>query len=229
MVQPSSKSEVADAYNEWAQSYDIDHNRTRDLAAQALRQADLSFANRNVIEVGCGTGRNTEWLARPAAGATDIVALDFSEEMLARARDHVRDPRVRFIQHDIRATWPLADASADVVIVMLVLEHVELLPPVFAEAARTLSAGGELFICELHPMRQLLGGQAQFTSTQTGERQLVPAFLHNVSDYVNAGLSSGYELVHMGEWRDADALPKDLPRLLSLRFRLRPSAAPTSI
>jgi len=229
MVQPSSKSEVADAYNEWAESYDIDHNRTRDLAAQALRQADLSFANRNVIEVGCGTGRNTEWLARPAAGATDIVALDFSEEMLARARDHVRDPRVRFIQHDIRATWPLADASADVVIVMLVLEHVELLPPVFAEAARTLSAGGELFICELHPMRQLLGGQAQFTSTQTGERQLVPAFLHNVSDYVNAGLSSGDELVHMGEWRDADALPKDLPRLLSLRFRLRPSAAPTSI
>jgi len=229
MVQPSSKSEVADAYNEWAESYDIDHNRTRDLAAQALRQADLSFANRNVIEVGCGTGRNTEWLARPAAGATDIVALDFSEEMLARARDRVRDPRVRFIQHDIRATWPLADASADVVIVMLVLEHVELLPPVFAEAARTLSAGGELFICELHPMRQLLGGQAQFTSTQTGERQLVPAFLHNVSDYVNAGLSSGYELVHMGEWRDADALPKDLPRLLSLRFRLRPSAAPTSI
>ena len=229
MVQPSSKSEVADAYNEWAESYDIDHNRTRDLAAQALRQADLSFANRNVIEVGCGTGRNTEWLARPAAGATDIVALDFSEEMLARARDHVRDPRVRFIQHDIRATWPLADASADVVIVMLVLEHVELLPPVFAEAARTLSAGGELFICELHPMRQLLGGQAQFTSTQTGERQLVPAFLHNVSDYVNAGLSSGYELVHMGEWRDADALPKDLPRLLSLRFRLHPSAAPTSI
>jgi len=229
MVQPSSKSEVADAYNEWAESYDIDHNRTRDLAAQALRQADLSFANRNVIEVGCGTGRNTEWLARPAAGATDIVALDFSEEMLARARDRVRDPRVRFIQHDIRATWPLADASADVVIVMLVLEHVELLPPVFAEAARTLSAGGELFICELHPMRQLLGGQAQFTSTQTGERQLVPAFLHNVSDYVNAGLSSGYELVHMGEWRDADALPKDLPRLLSLRFRLHPSAAPTSI
>ena len=229
MAQPSSKPGVAAAYNEWAETYDSDHNRTRDLAAKALRQAGLDFANRNVIEVGCGTGRNTEWLARPAAGATDIVALDFSEEMLARARDRVRDSRVRFIQHDIRVTWPLADASADVVIVMLVMEHVELLLPIFAEAARTLSAGGELFICELHPMRQLLGGQAQFTSTQTGERQLVPAFLHNTSEYVNAGLSSGFELVKLGEWRDADALPKDLPRLLSLRFRLRPSAAPASI
>ena len=225
MAQPSNKPEVAVAYNEWAETYDTDHNRTRDLAAQTLRQADLDFANRNVIEVGCGTGRNTEWLARPAAGATDIIALDFSEEMLARARDRVRDPRVRFIQHDIRATWPLTDTSAEVVIVMLVLEHVELLPPIFAEAARTLSAGGELFICELHPMRQLLGGQAQFTSTQTGEHRRVPAFLHNISDYVNAGLSSGFELVKMGEWRDADALPKDLPRLLSLRLRLPPLAA----
>lgn len=229
MAQPSNKPEVAVAYNEWAETYDSDHNRTRDLAAQALRQADLNFAGRNVIEVGCGTGRNTEWLARSAAGATDIVALDFSEKMLARAKDRVRDPRVRFIQHDIRATWPLADASADVVIVMLVLEHVELLPPIFAEAARTLRAGGKLFICELHPMRQLLGGQAQFTCTETGERYLVPAFLHNTSDYVNAGLSSGFELARLGEWRDADALPKDLPRLLSLHFRLRPSAAPASI
>ena len=226
MAQPSNKPEVAVAYNEWAETYDTDHNRTRDLAARALRHADLDFANRNIIEVGCGTGRNTEWLARPAAGATDIVALDFSEEMLARARNRVRDPRVRFIQHGIRASWPLADASADVVIVILVLEHVEHLLPIFAEAARTLSGGGELFICELHPMRQLGGGQAQFTSTQTGERHLVPAFLHNTSDYVSAGLSSGFELVDLGEWRDADALPKDLPRLLSLRFRLRPLAAP---
>ena len=225
MTQPSEKPQIAAAYNEWAETYDTDQNRTRDLAGQVLRQVDVTFADRKVIEVGCGTGHNTEWLARPAAGATDIVALDFSEEMLARARERVRDPRVRFIQHDVRSRWPLADASADVVIVMLVLEHVEQLEPVFVEAARTLEEGGELFICELHPTRQLMGKQAQFTSTETGERQLVPAFLHNTSDYVNAGLSSGFELVKMGEWRDADALPKDLPRLLSLRFRLRPSAA----
>ena len=29
-------------------------------------------------------------------------------------------------------------------------------------------------------MRQLLGGQAQFTDAKTGEHQLVPAFLHDV-------------------------------------------------
>jgi malonyl-CoA O-methyltransferase len=82
-----------------------------------------------------------------------------------------------------------------------------------------LIAGGQLFICELHPMRQLLGGQARFANVQTGELQLVPAFLHNVSDYVNAGLAAGLELTQLGEWRDAEAPPRELPRLLSLTFR----------
>jgi ubiquinone/menaquinone biosynthesis C-methylase UbiE len=221
MTQPSRKSEIAAAYDEWAETYDTVENRTRDLAAEVLRKVDLNLAGRSVIEVGCGTGRNTEWLARPEAGSTNIAAMDFSEAMLERARARVTDPRVRFIQHDARAMWPLATASADVIIAMLILEHVEHLEPFFAEAARTLNAGGELFICELHPERQLLGGQARFTSTQTGEHRRVPAFLHMTADYLKAGMSSGFELVNKGEWRDENALPNDIPRLLSLQMRTR--------
>ena len=224
MTQPSTKSEIAAAYNDWAETYDTDPNCTRDLAAQVLRQVNLNFVDRNVIEAGCGTGRNTEWLARPAAGSAGIVALDFSEEMLTRARNHVNDPRVRFVQHDVRNTWPVPDASADVVIAMLILEHVEMVEPVFSEAARTLRPGGELFICELHPMRQLLGGQAQFTNARTGEHHRVPAFLHDVSDYVNAGLTVGFELASLGEWRDREAPRSSAPRLLTLLFRLRASS-----
>ncbi len=219
MTHHRNKSDIAAAYNEWAESYDTDHNRTRDLAAQVLRQVDLNFAGRRVIEVGCGTGRNTEWLSKLAVAPRQIVGLDFSEEMLERAQVRLRDSRVRLIQHDVRAAWPLADTSADVVIAMLVLEHVEDIRAVFAEAFRTLNAGGELFMCELHPMRQLMGGQAQFTSAYTGERQLIPAFLHSTSEYVQAGLSCGFELLHLGEWHDVDVPTNDFPRLLSLHFR----------
>jgi ubiquinone/menaquinone biosynthesis C-methylase UbiE len=214
----SEKSEIAAAYNDWAMTYDSDPNRTRDLAAEVLKQVDLDVSGHKVVEVGCGTGRNTAWLAERAA---EIVGLDFSEEMLTRARARVHDPKVRFVQHDARTAWPLADASADVAIAMLILEHVEHLETVFAEAARVLTTGGEFFVCELHPMRQLAGGQAQFSNSKTGERQRVTAFLHDVSDYVNAGLSSGFELQHLGEWRDAGAPANSPPRLLSLLFRLR--------
>jgi len=216
----SNRSEIAAAYNDWAETYDLVQNDTRDLAAKVLRQVDLNLEGRKIVEVGCGTGRNTTWLAERAA---EIVGLDFSEEMLARARSRVNDPRVRFIQHDVRMTWPLTDASAEVVIAMLILEHVEDLATVFAEAARVLHAGGLFFLCELHPMRQLSGGQAQFSNSKTGERQLVSAFLHDVSDYVNTGLALGFELKQMGEWRDADAPANSQPRLLSLLFKSRPT------
>ena len=216
MTQRSKHADVAAAYNDWAETYDTDQNRTRDLAAATLKQVKLDLNNRKVIEVGCGTGRNTVWLAERAAS---IVGLDFSKAMLARARTRVNDRRVRFIQHDARVTWPFADSSVDVVIAMLILEHVEHVETVFAEAARVLTVGGECFICELHPMRQHAGGQAQFSNTKTGERQRVTAFVHDVSDYVNAGLASGLELRHLGEWRDADAPANSQPRLLSLLFR----------
>jgi malonyl-CoA O-methyltransferase len=219
MTADVNKSEVAAAYDQWADTYDNDHNRTRDLAGKILRDAGLAVAGRSIVEIGCGTGRNTEWLARPDAGAADIVALDFSAEMLERARVRVTDGLVTFIQHDVQSRWPLANDSADVVIAMLILEHVEHLELIFAEAARVLRTAGELFVCELHPERQLLGAQAQFTSTKTGERMRVTAYLHRTEDYSNAGLLAGFELVKLWEWRDEDA-PHNTPRLLSLHYRL---------
>lgn len=217
MTQASDKSEIATAYNRWADTYDTDFNRTRTLAAKVLRKAGLQIGGNEVVEVGCGTGYNTEWLAKEAGS---ILALDFSEGMLLRAKARLNDPRVRFIQHDIRSPWPIPDASADLLIAMLVLEHVEHLDPFFGEAARTLKTGAELFLCELHSKRQLMGKQAQFTDSKTGRLHRVQAFLHEIEHYVNAALSSGFEIIRQADWHDADAQPDALPRLLSLRLRL---------
>ncbi len=242
MSQLSNKSIVAAAYDEWAETYDTDLNRTRELAATVLRQVDLRINGRELIEVGCGTGQNTLWLAQRAAS---IMALDFSEGMLRQAKVRVQDSRVHFVQHDVRIPWPVADGSADVVIAMLILEHVEHLELFFAQAARALRTDGELFICELHPTRQLMGKQAQFTSAKTGELHRVQAFLHKTDDYLQSGLACGFELVNMGQWRDVyteigvagDADANDsaagaqhltAPRILSLHFRLSRSEQPVA-
>jgi len=216
MAPPQQNSDVARAYDLWAGTYDVDPNRTRELAGTVLRQYELELDGRDVIEIGCGTGRNTSWLDERAAS---VLALDISAGMLRQARDYVTSPRVRFVEHDIRTAWPAGDASADLVVAMLVLEHVEHLAPIFSEAARVLRGREELLVCELHPMRQMLGRQAEFTHPQTGELERVTAFLHDVSDYVNGGMQAGFELVHLGEWRDAGAGGGDPPRLLSVRFR----------
>jgi ubiquinone/menaquinone biosynthesis C-methylase UbiE len=215
MSKVGKETGIAAAYDRWAETYDTDPNRTRELAGEVLHLAELPFAGRDLVEIGCGTGRNTECLATQAGS---ITALDFSEKMLRHAVRRIHNPKVRFIQHDVRTTWPLADSAADVIVAMLILEHVEQLQPVIAEAARVLRSNGTLFICELHPMRQLMGGQAQFSNTQTGERERVAAFLHNVSDFVKAGLATGFIVARLDEWRDPGSDSNSIPRLLSLLF-----------
>ena len=95
------KSEVAAAYDRCATTYDIDANRTRELAAHILRQLQRELAGDTVIEIDCGTGYNTQWLGERARS---VLALDFSEQMLRRAKARVRSPSVRFMQHDSRET-----------------------------------------------------------------------------------------------------------------------------
>lgn len=214
MPDRSGDDPVARAYDRWAESYDDDRNATRDLDAVVLRAAGLQLAGRDVVELGCGTGKNTTWLAERAAS---LLAVDFSPGMLARARERVTAPHVRFIEHDVRTAWPFTSGSADVVVGNLILEHVERLAPVYREAMRVLRPGGTLFLCELHPERQRRGGQAHFTN-RDGATTHVPAYRHTVAEYVNDGLIAGLRLVQLGEWLEAGAPADAPPRLLSLEF-----------
>lgn len=213
---PAGRDDVEGAYDRWAGSYDVDRNATRDLDAIVLRRQPLELAGRDVLELGCGTGKNTAWLAERARR---VVAMDLSVGMLAKARARVVSPLVQFVRHDVRTPWPVRDGAFDVVVGNLVLEHVADLAPVFAEGARVLRDGGQLYLCELHPFRQWRGAQARFTDDATGEVIRIPSHVHAVADYVNGGLDAGLELRRLGEWLEDAAAPGSPPRLLSALFR----------
>jgi ubiquinone/menaquinone biosynthesis C-methylase UbiE len=208
-------ADVAQAYDRWSRRYDDDHNATRDLDARVVRQSPLHVAGARVLELGCGTGKNSEWLV---AQARTLVALDFSPGMLDVARRRVRSERARFVEHDITRRWPVEPSSVDLVVGNLVLEHVRDLGPIYVEAARVLRPGGELFFCELHPYRQLRGGQAHFEDEDTNEIVPVTAFRHSVSEYVNGGLAAGFTLRALGEHVEEGASADAAPRLLSVLF-----------
>jgi malonyl-CoA O-methyltransferase len=214
MTQQLGGSDIASAYDRWAEAYDTDPNATRDLDAMIVRRFAPDIAALDVLELGCGTGKNTVWLAERAR---HVTAMDFSPGMLAIARSRVGG-NVSFAHHDVRTPWPLTAASVDVVIGNLVLEHVEAVAFVFAEAARVLRPGGRLFFCELHPFRQIRGGQAHFTDPTTGKTVYVEAFAHSVSEYLMGGVAAGLILEGVGEWLgDNDA--GGPPRLFSVLFR----------
>ena len=211
----AAHSGVQSAYDNWAESYDTDANATRDLNAAVLRRQPFELGGRDVLEFGCGTGLNTAWLAQRSRR---LIAMDLSAAMLERASARVKLPHVGFVQHDITQPWPLAAGAFDLVVGNLVLEHVADLGPVFRQAHRVLKLDGTLYLCELHPFRQLSGAGAQFDHPETGERIRVPCFVHDVSEYVNVGLAAGLLVQHVGEWRDDEKAREAIPRLLSVQF-----------
>ncbi len=206
---------VATAYDAWAAVYDTNDNPTRDLDAAILRDQPFDLAGRNVLEIGCGTGKNTAWLDEHA---DHVTALDFSPAMLEIARRRLHSSSVTFVQHDILTPWPLGDGTVDFVIGNLVLEHIQALRLVFEQTQRVLRPGGLCYFCELHPFRQLGGGQAQFVEPASGKTVLVAAYRHDVGDYVNNGLEAGLRLSHLGEWRDGGRDETVPPRLVSVTF-----------
>lgn len=207
--------DVADLYDRWSGSYDDDANKTRDLASSVLRRMP-AFDGRDVLELGCGTGLNTEWLA---ARALRVVGVDFSEGMLRQAERRVDAANASFLRHDLSAALPFDAGSWDVVVFALVLEHMASVEGPIAEAARVLRPDGTLVICEYHPCRQLAGGQARFRPDATSSEVRIPAYVHLVSDYVAAALSAGLRLSRMEEASHPDDGPESTPRVVVLSFR----------
>ncbi len=186
---------VRDAYTNWSTTYDTDRNLTRDLD-QDVTQAILGHLRvARVIELGCGTGKNTALLA--VIGA-QVQALDFSGGMLERARAKIQAPNVTFTVADLTRPWPCADQSADLVVGNLVIEHIADLSFIFAEARRCLAPGGQCFLCELHPAKQYHGLQAHFTRDEG--QVVIPAFVHHLSDYLGAAEAHGFTLRQLREW-----------------------------
>lgn len=192
--------------------YDTDENATRDLNVQVLRGQSFVQEGDAVLEIGCGTGLNTQWLVACAGG---VVATDFSEDMLAKARARLSDAGVSLRRMDVKEPWPFDENTFDCVVASLVLEHVDRLGPVFREAHRVLRPGGRFYLSELHPYRQLGGTQAHFDEEETGETVVIDAFTHPVSEFVNEGLDAGFSVREMGEWYGPE---DDAPRLLSILF-----------
>ncbi len=203
------------AYNLWASQYDNNQNKTRDLEGEALRQTLSSFYFENVLEIGCGTGKNTEWLITKAK---HLTAVDLSEEMLARAKAKVNSEQVEFIQADINQTWMFANQTYDLATCSLVLEHIENLEAVFQKVFAVLKPNGYCYVGELHPFKQYLGTKARF-DTEAG-RQIVDCYTHNISDFVKSAEAAGLALATLDEHFD-DNGHAAIPRILTMVFTKR--------
>ena len=201
------------AYNLWAAQYDTNLNKTRDLEAFALREILDSVAFTHCLEIGCGTGKNTQWLIEKAQ---QITAVDLSAEMLTKAKEKITSTQVQFLQADITKEWTFSSGGYDLVSFSLVLEHINNLEPVFREAAKASVPGGHVYIGELHPFKQYAGSKARF-DTKEGQ-QILECFTHHISDFTQAAKKHALKLVDLNEYFDNDDRTTP-PRILTILFQ----------
>lgn len=204
---------VQQAYDTWSETYDADDNVTRDLDHVVMVEMLAKRPFPAILELGCGTGKNTGLLAEIGERVT---AVDFSPGMLAQAKEKITAPNVTFQVADITQPWPTPPAIFDLVTCNLILEHIEDLEFVMAQASRALKVGGLLFICELHPFKQYLGSQARFTHHE--QTTFIPAYVHHTADFLHAARQNGLTLRDLNEWWHADDEGKP-PRLISFLFQ----------
>ncbi len=200
------------AYNRWSETYDTVENKTRDLEAKALREMILGI-DLDTLEIGCGTGKNTEWLV---IKSKYLVAADFSAEMLAKAKEKITAENVEFRQFDLRGDWKLSENQFDLITCSLALEHIEDIDFVFGQARKVLRADGVFYIGELHPFKQYQGTKARF-DTETGVFEL-ECFVHHVSEFFAAAKNNDFKCLDLKEWFDEED-KTTVPRLLTIIFQ----------
>ena len=136
---------VKSSYARWAPVYD----RTFGAITNTGRRRAVEYVNAqavsSVLEVGVGTG-----LALPGYRPDlAVTGIDFSEEMLAKARNKVRDlglDHVRELRQMDARDLDFADASFDVVTAMHIISVVPEPERVIAEMARVCKPGGMIVI-----------------------------------------------------------------------------------
>ena len=136
----------------------IDFHSTKNRSTYTGRQADAGWVeairrivdpvDKRVADIGCGGGIYSQ--AWHELGA-DVVGVDFSEQMVAAAREQVAGlSRISFRQGDAMATG-LPAASRDIVFERALIHHLNDCKACFAEARRVLVPGGSLIVQDRTP------------------------------------------------------------------------------
>jgi len=135
---------------------------------EVLQEGDLA------LDLGCGPATQLAQVARLNPGV-HFTGIDLSDEMLGRARDHIRDmelTNVDFCRASMTELAEFKDASVDAVFSTVAIHHLPdqaHLQRTFEEAARVLKPGGGVYLVDFGRLRS--ERSIQYFAYQYADRQ----------------------------------------------------------
>ena len=200
-------------YSQWASTYDTDGNvlqavddiQTQHILPELVELTRQSRSNTttpfNILDLGCGTGRNTSKLLQAAwERDVQIAGWDSSQAMLEIAKTKCKSPtpktfKVQFDNVDLASVENVPDQysnSCDALISTLVLEHLEA-EVFFRIITKLLKSGCYALITNMHPNMGALTRAGY--KTASGERFKATSHIHTVQGTVEAAENAGLEVI----------------------------------
>jgi malonyl-CoA O-methyltransferase len=183
---------IHEAYDRWAKVYPAKPHNPLMRAEQAAMVALLPrLANQRVLDLACGSGRYG--VLAQAAGAAQVVGVDYSPAMLMRAGVESR------VRGDM-TQLPLRSGVFDLVVSGLALGHATDLHACVAEAARVLRPGGVLLYSDFHDDAWRAGLTRSFKDVDGNGVTLIRDG-YTTAQHCAALLAAGFEVEQVRELR----------------------------
>lgn len=108
-------------------------------------------AEATVLDLGCGAGLDTLIAARRTGERGKVIAIDFSKEMLTRARQAIAEAQATNVETHLADAeqLPVGDSRIDIAIVNGIFNLNPYRDRIFSELVRVLRSGGAVYGAEL--------------------------------------------------------------------------------
>ena len=180
-----------------------------------LRAMLPDLRDRGIVDLGCGFGWFARW-AR-AHGATSVLGLDLSENMLARARSETTDPAVHYAIADLE-NLELPPAAFDLAYSSLAFHYVADFDRLVRTIYRALVPGAHFVFTVEHPI-YMASTRPGWLATEDGRRtwpvdhyaiegerrtdwltQRVVKYHRTLGTTLNSLIGAEFAIHHVEEW-----------------------------
>ena len=200
----------------------------------ALRALLPEMRGLRVVDLGCGFGWFCRWSRDQ--GAAQVLGLDVSEKMLARARAETDDREITYQQADME-TLELPAGSFDLAYSSLALHYVDRLDRLLTVVHGTLVPGGRFVFSVEHPIYTAPRQPGWVTDDKGGSTWPIDAYLvegprstdwltkgvikqhRTLATYLRLLTAAGFAVHHVEEWGPTDEQIAARPELAIERER----------